>query len=79
MATRDLLEGRFASALRTIAAQMTLEEMHEQRQDYAQRVRATALEGLAQNGLDLEASPSSISTRRTSNSSTAPMRSTPRV
>jgi len=52
--TRDLLEGRFASALRTIAAQMTLEEMHEQRQDYAQRVKATALEGLAQNGLDLE-------------------------
>ena len=51
---RDLLEGRFASALRTIAAQMTLEEMHEQRQDYAQRVKTTALEGLAQNGLDLE-------------------------
>jgi uncharacterized membrane protein YqiK len=51
---RDLLEGRFASALRTVAAQMTLEEMHEQRQDYAQRVKAVALEGLAQNGLDLE-------------------------
>ncbi|MGD0719680.1 MAG: flotillin domain-containing protein [Roseiarcus sp.] len=52
---RDLLEGRFASALRTVAAQMTLEEMHEQRQDYAQRVRTVALEGLALNGLDLEA------------------------
>ena len=52
--TRDLLEGRFASALRTVAAQMTLEEMHEQRQDYAQRVRTVALEGLSQNGLDLE-------------------------
>ncbi len=52
--TRDLLEGRFASALRTVAAQMTLEELHEQRQDYAQRVKAVALEGLAQNGLDLE-------------------------
>ena len=52
--TRDLLEGRFASALRTIAAQMTLEEMHEQRQDYAQRVKTVAAEGLAQNGLDLE-------------------------
>jgi uncharacterized membrane protein YqiK len=51
---RDLLEGRFASALRTVAAQMTLEEMHEQRQDYAQRVRSVASEGLAQNGLDLE-------------------------
>ena len=52
--TRDLLEGRFASALRTVAAQMTLEELHEQRQDYAQVVKAVALEGLTQNGLDLE-------------------------
>ncbi len=51
---RDLLEGRFASALRTVAAQMTLEELHEQRQDYAQRVKAAAVEGLAQNGLELE-------------------------
>ena len=51
---RDLLEGRFASALRTIAAQMTMEQMHEQRQDYAQRVKAVALEGLSQNGLELE-------------------------
>jgi uncharacterized membrane protein YqiK len=52
--TRDLLEGRFASALRTVAAQMTLEELHEQRQEYAQRVKTVALEGLSQNGLDLE-------------------------
>src|SRR6185437_14015806 len=52
--TRDLLEGRFASALRTVAAQMTLEQMHEQRQEYAQRVKAVALEGLSQNGLQLE-------------------------
>ena len=52
--TRELLEGRFTSALRTIAAQMTLEELHERRQDYAQRVKEAALEGLAPNGLDLE-------------------------
>ena len=52
--TRDLLEGRFASALRTVAAQMTLEQMHEQRQEYAQRVKTVAMEGLSQNGLDLE-------------------------
>ncbi|HXT05469.1 MAG TPA: flotillin domain-containing protein [Roseiarcus sp.] len=52
--TRDLLEGRFASALRTVAAQMTLEQMHEQRQEYAQRVKTVALEGLSQNGLHLE-------------------------
>jgi uncharacterized membrane protein YqiK len=51
---RDLLEGRFAAALRTVAAQMTLEELHEQRQEFAQRVKTVALEGLSQNGLDIE-------------------------
>jgi uncharacterized membrane protein YqiK len=51
---RELLEGRFAAALRTAAAQMTLEELHERRQDYAEAVKAAALGGLAQNGLELE-------------------------
>src|SRR5579872_4516255 len=51
---RDLLEGRFSAALRTVAAQMTLQEMHEQRQAYAERVKTVALEGLALNGLDLD-------------------------
>src|SRR5271166_528615 len=51
---RGLFEGRFAAALRTAAAQMTLENLHEQRQDYAERVKAAAAEGLAQNGLELE-------------------------
>ena len=50
----ELLEGRFAAALRAGAAQMTLEELHERRQDYAEAVKAAALEGLAQNGLELE-------------------------
>src|SRR5262245_21941356 len=30
---RELLEGKFESAMRTVAAQMTLEEMHEHRGD----------------------------------------------
>ena len=51
---RELMEGRFAAALRTGAAQMTLEELHERRQDYAEAVKAAAREGLAQNGLELE-------------------------
>jgi uncharacterized membrane protein YqiK len=51
---RDLLEGRFASALRTAAAQMTLEELHEHRQDYAALVKSSAIEGLAHNGLEFE-------------------------
>lgn len=51
---RDLLEGRFSSAMRTAAAQMTLEQLHEQRQVYGEKVRAAALEGLEFNGLELE-------------------------
>lgn len=51
---RELLEGKFAGALRTVAAQMTLEEMHELRGDYAARVRKLASESLAANGLELE-------------------------
>jgi uncharacterized membrane protein YqiK len=51
---RELFEGRFAAALRTAAAQISLEDLHERRQDYAERVKAAAAEGLAQNGLELE-------------------------
>ncbi|MBV8473558.1 MAG: flotillin family protein [Hyphomicrobiales bacterium] len=51
---RDLLEGRFASAMRTAAAQMTLEELHEQRQTYAEKVKLSAMDGLVLNGLELE-------------------------
>ena len=51
---RELLEGRFAAALRTGAAQMTLEELLDRRQDYSESVKAAALGGLAQNGLELE-------------------------
>ena len=51
---RELLEGKFSAAMRTIAAQMTLEEMHELRGDYARQVKEAASEALAQNGLELE-------------------------
>jgi len=51
---RELLEGKFAAAMRTVAAQMTLEEMHEQRGSYAAAVRDLASESLAANGLELE-------------------------
>ena len=51
---RELLEGKFAAAMRTVAAQMTLEEMHEKRGDYATRVREIGGELLALNGLELE-------------------------
>lgn len=50
----DLLEGKFAGAMRTIAAQMTLEEMHEERNKYAAALHSMASESLAANGLELE-------------------------
>ncbi|HKS61573.1 MAG TPA: SPFH domain-containing protein, partial [Xanthobacteraceae bacterium] len=49
-----LLSGKFVSALRSIASEMSMEEMHEQRGDYVTRVKQAAAEGLAQNGLELE-------------------------
>ena len=51
---RELLEGRFSSALRTVAATMTLEEMHERRNDYMVQVAEQAGATLLLNGLELE-------------------------
>lgn len=51
---RDLFEGKFASALRAVAAELTLQEIHEQRSKFMARVREQASEALAFNGLDLE-------------------------
>ena len=49
-----LLSGKFVSAIRSVAAEMTMEQMHEQRGEYVARVKAAAAEALAQNGLELE-------------------------
>ena len=49
-----LLSGKFVSALRSVASEMTMEQMHEQRGDYVARVTQAAAEALAQNGLELE-------------------------
>ncbi len=51
---RSLLEGKFASSMRTVAARMTLEAMHEQRDEFAKAVRELAAESLTGNGLELE-------------------------
>ena len=53
-ALRELIEGKFVDALRTVAAEMTMEEMHERRGDYVKRVRTVVVEDLLQNGLELE-------------------------
>jgi len=52
---KDLVEGKFVDALRSVAAEMTMEELHEKRGEYVKRVRAAVAETLLQNGLELEA------------------------
>src|SRR6476619_8056286 len=49
-----LLSGKLVSALRAVASEMTMEEMHERRGEYVTRVKESALEGLKRNGLELE-------------------------
>jgi uncharacterized membrane protein YqiK len=51
---KELMEGKFVDALRSVAAEMTMEEMHEKRGEYVKRVRAVVGEALIQNGLELE-------------------------
>lgn len=50
----QLLSGKFVSALRTVAAEMTLEDLHGKPEEYAQRVIQMAQVGLDKNGLELE-------------------------
>ncbi|GMV56948.1 MAG: hypothetical protein AMXMBFR72_00690 [Betaproteobacteria bacterium] len=52
---KELIEGKFVDALRTVAAEMTMEEMHEKRGEYVKRVRAAVAGDLLKNGLELEA------------------------
>jgi uncharacterized membrane protein YqiK len=52
---RELLEGKFVDALRSVAAEVTMEEMHEKRGDYVKRVKAAVADDLLKNGLELEA------------------------
>ncbi len=51
---RELVEGKFIDALRTTAAEMTMEELHEKRGIYVRRVREAVAEDLTKNGLELE-------------------------
>jgi uncharacterized membrane protein YqiK len=52
---KELVEGKFVDALRTVAAEMTMEEMHEKRGEYVKRVKSVVASDLLQNGLELEA------------------------
>ncbi|MCA3237077.1 MAG: flotillin family protein [Curvibacter sp.] len=52
---KEQVEGKFVDALRTVAAEMTMEELHEKRGAYVKRVREAVAEDLTKNGLELEA------------------------
>lgn len=53
-AMRDLLEARFTDALRTAAAELAMEVLHENRGNYARRVRELASQGLESSGLEID-------------------------
>jgi uncharacterized membrane protein YqiK len=52
---KELVEGKFVDALRTSAAEMTMEELHEKRGQYVKKVREAVAGDLTKNGLELEA------------------------
>jgi uncharacterized membrane protein YqiK len=51
---KELLEGKFVDALRTVAAELTMEQLHEKRGEYVKRVRDKVAGDLLNNGLELE-------------------------
>ncbi len=51
---KSLVEGKFVDALRAVAAEMAMEELHEQRVDFVQKVQQVVSEDLLKNGLELE-------------------------
>ncbi|MCY4052105.1 MAG: SPFH domain-containing protein [Gammaproteobacteria bacterium] len=50
----ELLSGKFIGSLRAVASQMTLDEMHENRESIQTRLEERAIALLSQNGLELE-------------------------
>ncbi|MEQ9814826.1 MAG: flotillin domain-containing protein [Azospirillaceae bacterium] len=51
---RELVEAKFVDALRGVAAKMSLDDLHEKRQDFVQSVQNAVAADLEQNGLELE-------------------------
>src|SRR3712207_57284 len=51
---KELIEGKFVDALRSVAAGMTMAQLHEQRSEFVQKVQQVSSADLAMNGLELE-------------------------
>jgi uncharacterized membrane protein YqiK len=53
-ALKELVEGKFVDALRSVASGMTMNQLHEQRSEFVQKVQQASSVDLAMNGLELE-------------------------
>ena len=51
---RELIEGKLVDALRAVAAEQDMMNLHENRQDFVQRVQEIVATDLSKNGLQLE-------------------------
>lgn len=51
---REMIEGKLIDGLRSVAAQMTMDELHENRSEFVQEVQNAVSEDLLKNGLSLE-------------------------
>lgn len=51
---KTLIEGKFVDVLRSVASEMGMEELHEKRVDFVQKVQQVVAEDLSKNGLELE-------------------------
>lgn len=51
---RDMIEGKLIDGLRSVAARMTMDELHENRSEFVQEVQNAVSEDLLKNGLELE-------------------------
>ena len=52
---REMIEGKLVDGLRAVAAQMTMDQLHENRASFVQEVQNAISEDLLKNGLELEA------------------------
>jgi uncharacterized membrane protein YqiK len=53
-ALKELVEGKFVNALRNVAADMVMDELHQNRSEFVKRVQEEIGDGLSKNGLVLE-------------------------
>lgn len=51
---REMIEGKLIDSLRSVAARMSMDELHENRSNFVQEVQNTVSNDLLKNGLELE-------------------------